>query len=71
MQRITSFKEKTGHKIFVSFVGNKVFIAVSLHVDLFEPPVFGSMLDYNSIYENYKYLKLATGIVQDLELVKS
>ena len=68
IQRITSFKEKTGHKIFVSFVGNKVCVAISLNVDLFEPPVFGTMLNYDLIYQNYKYLRLVTGIVNDLEL---
>ncbi|MFH1321315.1 MAG: DUF3137 domain-containing protein [Bacteroidota bacterium] len=68
LKRITDFKKKSGHKVFISFIGSKVNVAISLTKDLFEPPIFGSMLVYDTIYENYKYLILATGIVKDLDL---
>lgn len=67
-QRIIDFKLKMNHKVYVSFVGNRLNVAIPLKIDLFEPPVFGSMLNYDSIYENYKYLQLVTGIVHDLKL---
>ncbi|PCJ84602.1 MAG: hypothetical protein COA57_08930 [Flavobacteriales bacterium] len=68
MKRITEFKKKSGHKIFLSFINTHVNLAIPLDTDLFEPPVFGNMLNFELIYENYKYLKLATGIVDDLDL---
>ena len=49
LKRITDFKNKTGHKVYLSFIGSKVNVAISLTKDLFEPPIFGSMLDYDTI----------------------
>jgi len=67
MKRITEFKKMTGHKVYLSLVGNKMNVAIPLVQDLFEPPVFGSMLHYDTIYENYKYLKLSRGLLKDLD----
>ena len=68
MDRITEFKKKSGHDVHISFIGSKVNVAISLTQDLFEPPIFGSMLDFEAIYENCRYLRLVTGIVEDLDL---
>ncbi|PCH93306.1 MAG: hypothetical protein COB85_07305 [Bacteroidetes bacterium] len=70
MNRITDFKKKSGHNVHISFVGSKINVAISLTQDLFEPPIYGSMLDFEAIYENCRYLRLATGIVSDLDLSK-
>ena len=67
MKRITQFKKLTGHKVYFSFVGNKMNVAIPLVQDLFEPPVFGSMLHFDTIFENYKYLKLSRGMLKDLD----
>ena len=67
MKRITEFKKMSGHKVYLSFIGNKMNVAIPLVQDLFEPPVFGSMLHFDTIFENYKYLKLSTGMLKDLD----
>ena len=67
MKRITEFKKMSGHKVYLSLIGNRLNVAIPLIKDLFEPPVFGSMLHFDTIFENYKYLKLTTGIVKDLD----
>lgn len=70
-QRITDFKKKTGHKVMLSFVDNKVNVAIPMNKDLFEPPVFGTMLNYDLIHENYQYISLIVGIIDDLGLGES
>jgi len=71
MKRITEFKKMTGHKVYLSFIGNKMNVAIPLVQDLFEPPVFGSMLHFDTIFENYKYLKLSRGILNDLNPIET
>lgn len=68
VERITNFKKKTGHKVLISFVDNNVNVAIPLKQDLFEPPVFTTMLNYFLIEENYHYIKLIVGISDDLGL---
>jgi len=68
MQRIVGFKEKTGRRIYLSFVGSKVFVAVTYRKNLFEPRVFKTLLDFGPIQEYFEDLQLAIGIVDDLNL---
>jgi len=68
MQRIVEFKKKTKREIYLSFVGSKIFIAVSYRKNLFEPRVFRTLLDFTPIQEYFEDLQLAVGIVQDLNL---
>ena len=68
MKRIVDFKRKTGKKIFLSFVGSRVFVAVSFRKDLFEPKVFSTVLAFEPIQEYFEDLQLAIGIVDDLNL---
>ena len=68
MKRIMDFKRKTGKKIFLSFVGSRVFVAVSFRKDLFEPKVFSTVLAFEPIQEYFEDLQLAIGIVDDLNL---
>jgi hypothetical protein len=68
MQRILQFKAKAKSGIRLSFIGNEVFIAVSLSENLFEAPFFSSMAKYERIEGFNKYLILFIGIVEDLNL---
>jgi len=68
MKRIVDFKKKTGQDIYLSFVGSKVFVAISFIRGLFEPKVFGTLLDFEPIREYFEDLQLAVGIVDDLNL---
>ncbi len=68
MARITDFKEKTGKKIYLSFIGSMVFVAVPYTSDLFEPKLFTTLLDFGPIRRYYEDLQLAIGIVDDLNL---
>jgi hypothetical protein len=62
------FKEKTKSQICLSFTGSKVYVAVPLQKDLFEPKLFSSVADFTPIREYAEDLALAVDIVDDLNL---
>jgi len=68
MARITDFKEKTGKKIYLSFIGSMVFVAVPYTRDLFEPRLFKTLLDFEPVRQYFDDLQLAVGIIDDLNL---
>jgi len=68
MARITDFKKKTGKKIYLSFIGSMVFVAISYTRDLFEPRLFKTLLDFEPVRQYFEDLQLVIGIVDDLNL---
>jgi hypothetical protein len=68
MQRILDFKRKTGTKIYLSFTGSKVYVAVPMTKNMFEPKYFSSISDFSPILDYYRDLSFAAGIVDDLNL---
>ena len=68
MKRIVDFQKKTGKRIYLSFVGSKVFAAIPYTKDLFEPRVFRTILHFEPVQEYFRDLQLAIGIVEDLNL---
>jgi hypothetical protein len=68
MERILQFQRKLGTKLYLSFLGSKVFGAISIEKNLFEPAVFSSVLDFNVIAEYYGQLQLGIGVVDELNL---
>lgn len=68
MKRIVDFKKKSNRKIYLSFVGSMVFVAISYTRNLFEPRIFKTLLDFEPIREYFEDLQLAIGIVDDMNL---
>ena len=68
LQRIVDFKEKTGKRVYLSFVGSEVFVAVPYRRHLFEPRVFSKITSFKSVRQYFDDLELALGIVEDLNL---
>jgi hypothetical protein len=68
MRRILDFKNKTGSKIYLSFTGSKVYVAVPMTKNMFEPKYFASVSDFAPILDYYRDLCLAVSIVDDLNL---
>jgi hypothetical protein len=66
MRWILDLKVKTGSKVYLSFTGSKMNIAVSLRKNLFEARIFKKVTDYNFILENFQYLVLFNGLLEDL-----
>jgi hypothetical protein len=68
MQRIMAFKKRWNSTPYISFLDSKVYIAIRMYRNLFETRVFRTVVDYSFIEENFKFLELLTGIVDDLNL---
>jgi Protein of unknown function (DUF3137) len=68
MSRIMEFRKKTGKEISLSFIDSNVFIGIPIAKDLFEAPMFSTLVNYSLIAEYYNYLALCIGIVEDLDL---
>ena len=68
MRRILDFKQKTGTKIYLSFTGSKVYVAVPMTKNMFEPKYFSSISDFSPILDYYRDLEFSVGIVDDLNL---
>lgn len=68
MSRIMEFRKKTGKEISLSFIDSNVFIGIPVAKDLFEAPMFSTLVNYSLIAEYYNYLALCIGIVEDLDL---
>jgi len=68
MRRILDFKRKTRKRLHLSFVGSKIFIAISYRRNLFEPRVFRTLLDFEPIQQYFDDLQVAAGIVEELNL---
>ncbi|MHC4771663.1 MAG: DUF3137 domain-containing protein [Planctomycetota bacterium] len=67
MRRILDFKKKTRMKIYLSFSGSKVYVALPKKY-IFKPKYFSSLSDFTPIRNYYQDLALAIGIVDDLNL---
>lgn len=68
MRRIVEFKKKKKRKIHLSFIGSKIFVAISYTRNLFEPRIFRTLLDFAPIQQYYGDLKTATDVVEELNL---
>ena len=68
MKRIVDFKKKSKRPLHLSFVGSMLFVAISYRRNLFEPRVFRTLLNIKPIEEYFEDLRLAIGIVEDLNL---
>jgi hypothetical protein len=68
MKRILDFRMKHGKKMYLSFVGSKVFFAISYRKNLFEPKIFRTLLDFEPIREYFEDLHLGISIVEELNL---
>jgi hypothetical protein len=67
MKRILDFKKRSGHNLFVSFVGSQIYMAIETG-DNFEPSVYRTLLSYKQAMGYIKTLKTAIGVIDDLKL---
>ncbi|KPK85911.1 MAG: hypothetical protein AMS27_06230 [Bacteroides sp. SM23_62_1] len=65
-QWIVDFKARTKSMLSLSFSGSKMFIAVNLRKNLFEPAIFRKVTDYDTVYENFQYIMLFGNLLEDM-----
>lgn len=68
MRRIVDYRKKANKRIYLSFVGSKIFVGIAYIKPLFEPRIFKTILDFAPIEEYHRDLQLAIGLVEDLNL---
>ncbi len=68
MTRLAKFRKKAGREIYVSFIQDKIYIAIKSPQDLFEPKLFQTMLSFNPVREYFENLQLMMGVVEELKL---
>ncbi|MDP6943452.1 MAG: DUF3137 domain-containing protein [Myxococcota bacterium] len=68
MQRIVAFKRSTGHQIHLAFRHSNVYVAISATSDMFEPPVFRTLLNRQLVETYRSEMAMAVGIVEELNL---
>jgi hypothetical protein len=68
MEKIVSLREKLNAKMALSFINTRIFIALPVSKNLFEPNFFRSGLRADYLHEYFYYLRLTAGIVEDLSL---
>ena len=67
MERIVSFRKKIKKNIYLSFVNNKVFIAISTQ-NLFAARIFLNLLQFKTIEKYYSSLRIGIDLVEDFNL---
>lgn len=68
MKRIIELKNRVARKIYLSFTGSMVCVAIASQRGFLEPRIFRTLLDYNLFEDYFKYLSVAIGIVDGLGL---
>ena len=68
MERILSFRQKTKKRIQMSFVDSRLYVTVPYRKNLFEPKLFGDIVDFKNIEEYHNDLNLVLDLIKTLKL---
>ena len=66
MQRLLALRRRLKTPIYLSFVKGKLYMAIPVSEDLFEPPIFSTVLDFQFIQTTFEYMQLGKVIVEEL-----
>ena len=64
---IIDFRKKTDNELYVSFIKNKIYIAITEPNDILEPNIFRSNDNFELIYEFYTEIDLLMHILEDFD----
>lgn len=66
-ETILEFHQKTEKEIYVSFIKNEIYIAITEPKDILEPYIFRSNVSFELIYEFFEEIYLLMSIVEDFD----
>ena len=66
MQRLLALRRRLKTPIHLSFVKGKLYMAIPVSENLFEPPIFSTALDFQFIQTTFEYMQLGKVIVEEL-----
>lgn len=65
---ILNYREETDKEIYVSFINNKVYVAVTEPKDILEPELFYSNVSFELVRDFFEELQLLLSILEDLDV---
>lgn len=68
MEAILNIKKQLNKKIYISFIGSRVYIAIAISGNLFEPKVFKSGVNYSDVEQIYFYFNTISIMVNEMNL---
>lgn len=68
MQSILEFKKLLDKNIHISFVGSKIYIAISFKEKLFEPKIYKRVTSFDEIKQYFQIMSFTADIVNNLRL---
>lgn len=68
MERLCNLNNRSRYTISVSFIDSYVYIAFPLDKNYFEPPVFKSLLEQESLIDDLELIRFMYGIIEELDL---
>ena len=68
MEAMLRIKRRYGFDLHFSFVSSRVYCAISINKKLFEPKLFGPVVDLQEVENMYELLKLNEVIINELNL---
>jgi len=68
MEAMIRIVEVYGKQVFFSFIGNRVFFAISIREDLFEPRIFSSGVKFEDIEKMNRHFGIIETLIQELNL---
>lgn len=68
MEAMVRIKKQYNSEIHFSFVGTRIYCALSINKNLFEPKVYGKVINLQEIENMYSLFKLNEVIIQELNL---
>lgn len=71
MPKIVELKNRAKSPLYLSFVDSSIHIALYTNKDMFEPPIFSSLLEYKNVKDFLEVLMLTSNIVEELNLNKN
>jgi len=66
MERLLALHKRLEKPIYLSLVNDKLYIAISVAENLFDPLVFDTVLDFQLIQTTFEYMQLGKEIVEEL-----
>ena len=69
MERILTYRKKYDRHVYLSFIGQRLFMAVRTSwYPLFQPSIAVSLFEYEQIEEYCEILQMALSVVDELNL---
>jgi hypothetical protein len=66
-ESILKYQQKEGNEVYLSFIQNAIYVAVSQQKDLLEPAIWQSNMSFDLIREFYEDITLLLSIVLDID----